>query len=218
MKSNKLQTVEFYNQQFLINNNVHKPRKSTEYACQLMIDSINRINQTTTIADIGTGSGVLAISIAQNCPNVKQVYATDLYKEALEVTQINIQKHKLRNIISLKQGDLLKPLLNTKVDVILANLPFADDIHLEKIKQIPDLNEPIVGMYGGPTGFELYEELFRQFNDYRYLSSVRFIWIICYESHLKLLRKIKKQYFPNSRLKTIKDIYKPYIHCQIKLT
>ncbi len=153
MKLNNLQTIEFYNQQFLINNKVHKPRKSTEYACQFINASIMKLNQSVTLADIGTGSGVLAISIAKNSPNVKQIYATDLYHDALQVTKSNISKHRLSKKITIKQGDLFKPLLNTKVDVVIANLPFADEDHLVKIKSDPNLNEPTEGMYGGPTGF-----------------------------------------------------------------
>lgn len=209
--------VFFLNRQFYIDEGAHIPRRSTQYIAKVYIDSIVKIPQNVILADIGTGTGVLAISCVLECPNIVKAYATELYPEALAVAKKNVETHNVKEKVELFMGDLIEPLLTRKVEVFIANLPFADD---EKIKALrPEVleYEPLTGIYGGKTGFELYTRLFDQFEKYKYLKEIKAVWIFCHKDHLKLLQIRTTKLFPKYKLHVLPDLFKDYYaHCLIE--
>jgi release factor glutamine methyltransferase len=206
--------VTFLSREFYIDAGAHIPRKSTEFIARSYIDSIKNIQSDVVVADTGTGTGVLAISIALECANVTQVYATDFYDEALHVAAINVKRFLLDNKIKLLRGDLLEPLKDTKIDVIIANLPFADDAKMQLLRPEVKAYEPLTGIHGGKTGFELYDKLFKQLSEYKYFSDLKGIWIFCNKEHLPLVKKYHATLFKDFSLKLVDDAYKDYYqHC-----
>ena len=148
---------EFYGLDFYVNPNVLIPRPESELLVELALSTAAN-QQVSTIADIGTGCGVIAISLALNLPHVN-IYATDISASALEVAQINCNKHGVAKEIHLLQGDMLNP-LPEPVDLIVANLPYVRKADLPRI--IPAKFEPLLALDGGPDGLQKVSQLCRQ--------------------------------------------------------
>ncbi|MES0329176.1 MAG: HemK/PrmC family methyltransferase, partial [Dehalococcoidales bacterium] len=108
-----------------------------------------------SIAEIGTGCGAIAISLALNLPQTK-IYATDISPPALEVARINCEKHGVTRGIHLLQGDLLD-CLPKPVDLIVANLPYVG-----RTDALTNRFEPSLALDGGPGGTDEIERLCRQ--------------------------------------------------------
>ena len=140
------------------------PRPETE----LLVEEAIRYSQsylkevstsrTIAIADVGTGSGAVAVSLAVNLPQAN-IYATDISASALEVAAINIRKHNVTEQVNLFQGDLLDP-LPTPVDIIIANLPY---VTRADVGRMPSAKyEPVLALDGGQTGLDKIFQLCRQ--------------------------------------------------------
>jgi len=113
---------EFYGYSFYVNRHVLTPRPASE----LLIDAAQDIiaqHTIKTVADLGTGSGILAITIKKLNPNIT-VYATDISKPALRVAERNAKLHQTK--IIFRHGNLLEPLQKVRIDLLIANLPYLD--------------------------------------------------------------------------------------------
>ncbi|MDD4876071.1 MAG: peptide chain release factor N(5)-glutamine methyltransferase [Dehalococcoidales bacterium] len=141
---------EFYGLDFYVNPNVLIPRPESELLVEKTLALSPKYN-TPIIADIGTGCGAIAISLALSLPEAK-IYATDISAPALlEVALLNCQRYSVTNRICLLQGDMLNP-LPEPVDLIVANLPYVKFSELSTIN--PALFEPILALDGGPDGLD----------------------------------------------------------------
>lgn len=107
------------------------------------------------IAEIGTGSGAIAISLALRLPQAK-VYATDISPPALEIAAINCKLHNVR--IHLLEGDLLDP-LPQPADIIIANLPYVRDEEWRGLSPEIKKYEPAVALAGGRDGLDFIRQL-----------------------------------------------------------
>jgi len=138
---------EFYGLDFFVDRRVLIPRPETE----LMVEEAIRLAQThniATVADIGTGCGAIAISLAVNLPRIK-IYASDVSAGALEVARLNCEKHGVAGRIQLLRGDMLAPLAEP-VDLILANLPYVTEQEVST-SALADF-EPRLALDGGSDG------------------------------------------------------------------
>lgn len=209
--------IRFLDRNFYIDETVHRPRLSTEAITSSgYISYLNQLSgESIVAADIGVGSGVIAISCALECPKINKIYGVDLYEEALKAAAINVKNWQVEDKVALLHGDLFNPLLNKQVDVIIANLPFASNSKLDAIKErAPKLKEPISGIHGGETGFELYERLFSQLKAYKFINNVTGIWVFCGRDHLDKVNQYHQSQFSSYKLMTFEDKYKPhYLHC-----
>lgn len=117
-----IQKKEFFGRDFLVNKDVLIPRPDSEAIIELLQNVPLR---PSLIADIGTGSGCLAITAALELPK-SQVVATDISPKALQVARKNAASHHAT--LEFLQGNLLEPLFqnNRQPDVIVANLPYVD--------------------------------------------------------------------------------------------
>ncbi|CAH9019671.1 peptide chain release factor N(5)-glutamine methyltransferase [Candidatus Nitrosacidococcus sp. I8] len=104
------------------------PRPETELLVSFALEKIS--NRSLKIADLGTGSGAIALAIASECPQA-QIIATDISMPALEIAQINKENLKLSNI-TFRQGDWFNPIQGEIFEVIVSNPPYIDkeDPHL----------------------------------------------------------------------------------------
>jgi len=204
--------IVFLGRRFYIDQSVHRPRASTEFITKSgYIAYINQVGTPITVADVGVGSGVTAISCALECPRLVKVYGTDFYDDALRVAARNSNTLHTTSKVGLLQGDLFTPLLDKPIDVILANLPFASTAKLEAVKrEMPKSDEPLTGIHGGETGFELYEKMFDQLRDYQYIDQVRGIWIFCSTEHTNFVKRRHTEQFDGFTLMTFRDKYKPH--------
>jgi release factor glutamine methyltransferase len=111
------------------------------------------------MAEIGTGCGAIAISLALKLPQAK-IYATDISAPALKVALVNCQRHGVVNRIRLLHGDMLDP-LPEPVDLVVANLPYVSEL------EMPDLAnfEPLLALDGGSDGLEKIHQLCRRVTD-----------------------------------------------------
>lgn len=125
---------EFMGLDFLVDERVLIPRPETEALVETVLD-ILRTRASPVVADIGTGSGAIAVSVAVLRPDAG-VLATDLSADALEVARANAARHGTGDRIRFFQGDLLDPLIGAghRVDVIVSNPPY---VPLETAAALP---------------------------------------------------------------------------------
>jgi release factor glutamine methyltransferase len=145
---------EFYGLDFAVTPSVLIPRPETELLVEKAIN-LARSYSLPTIADIGSGCGAIAISLALKLPRAK-IYATDISASALKVARANCLKHSVTNRVSFLQGNMLEP-LPRPVDLIVSNLPYV------KEKEISDDSfEPVLALNGGVDGLESIRRLCHQ--------------------------------------------------------
>ena len=145
---------EFYGLDFHVDPRVLIPRPETELLVERALD-LARKRQISSIADIGTGSGAIAVSLALKLPRVK-IYATDVSEPALMVARLNCRRHGVAGRVQLLKGDLLDP-LRMPVDLIIANLPYVTASELSR--KSPGSFEPELALNGGPDGLEKIRKL-----------------------------------------------------------
>jgi release factor glutamine methyltransferase len=152
---------EFYGLDIELTPDVLIPRPETELLVERAIKWLQAVPERRTIADIGTGSGCIAIAIAKNIPDAK-VVATDISLPALDIAHRNVRKHGVENHIALVQCDLLPPHpgslpTNMHFDLICANLPYIPTQMLQRL----DVHgrEPTLALDGGDDGLDIVRKL-----------------------------------------------------------
>ncbi len=156
--------AEFYSLDFYVDSRVLIPRNDTEIMVTEAIKEINENNKIDYI-DIWTGSSCIAISILKNTEieKIENAFAYDISKEAIEVSNINIKKHNIKNLETIKSNLLEKYKDNGNKIVITANLPYIKNQDFENMSIQTIYNEPDLALYWWEnTWFELYEKLIDQ--------------------------------------------------------
>ena len=152
---------EFYGVDLTVGPGVMVPRPETEMLIErAMLVCMERMERAgLVVADVGTGSGGIAVNLAMHLPGVR-LYATDISADALEVARDNVDKFGLGQRITLLKGDLLEPLPG-RVDVIVANLPYIPSARLKDLQ--PELAwEPRTALDGGADGMVVLRRLMGQ--------------------------------------------------------
>jgi len=152
---------EFYGRSFIVDESVLIPRPETE---ELVLGTINRLDklfnkQTLKLADIGTGSGAIAISMKLECPELS-VVATDLSEKALMTAQKNAEN--LAATIDFRLGDLTAPLVGERFDIILSNPPYIAFNEAKEMSSIVLEHEPHSALFAEEEGLILYRKLAEQ--------------------------------------------------------
>lgn len=122
---------EFYGRNFIIKPGVLVPRPETETIIdavrQILANNLPRKNTKLDLIDLGTGSGVIAITLALEFPTLLKLTATDISASALACTQLNLKKFQLSSISLIKSKFFAARALRKKrFDIIVANLPYLD--------------------------------------------------------------------------------------------
>jgi release factor glutamine methyltransferase len=149
---------EFFGHDFKVTPAVLIPRPETELLVEKAIEFASS-HACRTAADVGTGSGAIAVSLALALRDV-MVYATDISLPALDVARQNCHKHGVLDRVRLLAGDLLQP-LPEPVDIIAANLPYVADSELATLAPEIKQFEPHIALLGGPEGLSPYRKLLR---------------------------------------------------------
>lgn len=148
--------AEFYRRNFTVNESVLIPRPETEQ----LVDQVQafveeRGIENPRIADICTGSGAIAVSLAMELPDA-EVYATDISSEALTVAQKNADDMNVE--LDMYEGDLLEP-LSGQFDVIVSNPPYILTSAIPTLQ--PEVTrEPSLALDGGNDGLDVIRPLF----------------------------------------------------------
>src|SRR5688572_29683534 len=150
-----LGTVEFCGQTFLCDKRALVPRPETEQLVEILADGRLQ-NADCRILDVGTGSGVIALSLAAKFPEAT-VTAIDVSNEALELARENAERLALSNRIEFVKSDLLL-YVSDVYDLIVANLPYiasADRAALSREVR----HDPEIALFGGEGGDEVIRRL-----------------------------------------------------------
>jgi len=152
-----LGTAEFSGHIFLCDKRAMVPRPETEQLVELLKSEIR--NPKSEIIDVGTGSGVIALSLAAKWPEAK-IVAADVSEDALALARENAVRLSLSDRVRFLKSDLLKN-VDGMFDLIVANLPYvpAQDRHTLSREVLRD---PEVALFGGAHGDELMRRLIEQ--------------------------------------------------------
>ena len=158
---------EFYGLDFLVDRRVLIPRPETE----MLVETALRIvrerlvnDQVPLVADIGTGSGAIPITIAVEEPRIPLLYAIDISADALAVAQQNCQLHHVEQRVSLLYGDLLAP-LPEPVDILIANLPYVGTDEVDVMTRDVIDYEPHLALFSGTNGLDLLQRFLQEVRD-----------------------------------------------------
>jgi release factor glutamine methyltransferase len=149
-----LGTVEFDGSVFRCDKRALVPRPETEQLVELLSSRIE--NRESRIVDIGTGSGVIALSLAARFPEAR-VTATDISDDALALARENAARLGLTSRIEFLRGDLLICVSHV-YDLIVANLPYVAASDRETLSR-EVLRDPEVALFGGERGDEVVRRL-----------------------------------------------------------
>ena len=152
---------EFYGRTFKVNESVLIPRPETEelvYHTLSKMKSLFAGRNDVKLADIGTGSGAIAITMKSEQPALT-VIATDLMADALAVAKENAEQ--LGADVLFVKGDLLQPFLENgqKFDIVLSNPPYIPEGDIEIMSEVVTEHEPHTALFAGEDGLVLYRRL-----------------------------------------------------------
>jgi release factor glutamine methyltransferase len=149
-----LGTVEFAGQIFHCDKRALVPRPETEQLVELLQSRID--NRESKILDVGTGSGVIALSLAAKFPEAK-VTATDVSEDALALARENAERLGLTNRVQFFHSDLFI-YVSDVYDIIVANLPYIAATERRTLSR-EVLRDPEMALFGGEQGVEMVRRL-----------------------------------------------------------
>ncbi len=150
-------TRAFYDRDLAVTPDVLIPRPETEHLVEQAL-AWARGRSALCIADVGTGSGAIAVTLAAHVPDAR-VWAVDVSAAALDVARANAARQGVSDRVTCVQGDLLGPLIaaNVQADLIAANLPYVARPELDDLAVTRW--EPRLALDGGPDGLDLIRRL-----------------------------------------------------------
>ena len=152
---------EFYGIELQVDRRVLIPRPETEMLVDaVLVVTANTFPDSITVADVGTGSGAIALAVAANAENAR-IYALDVSQDALVVAATNAATHDSRDQITLLHSDLLAS-LPEPVDVIVANLPYVTSADYRTLDLDVRKYEPQLALEAGERGLDVIARLLRQ--------------------------------------------------------
>jgi release factor glutamine methyltransferase len=190
---------EFYGLDFRVDHNVLIPRPETELLVEKALELARR-HALATIADIGTGCGAIAISLAVNLPSAT-IYATDVSAPALEIARANCMKHGAADRIVFLEGHLLEPLPGP-VGMIIANLPYVRESDIPAGGTLSF--EPALALNGGEDGLDVIRALCRQASDK--LRRNGFLLLEIGQGQDEAVTALLQETFPSSRIEVENDL------------
>ena len=147
---------EFYGRTFRVNRHVLVPRPETELVVEEALGFL-AARTNPRVADVGTGSGCLAVTIALECPGAR-VLATDSSEAALVIARENATLHGVAERLDWLHTDLLGDETDA-FDLIVANLPYVPEDDRESLPPEVSRYEPASALFGGPDGLDVIRRL-----------------------------------------------------------
>ena len=158
------------------------PRPETEHVMEVVLARLGERGlkidmktgaprETMYVADIGTGSGCLAVALAYELPHAR-VYATDVSGTALPIARRNAERNGVADRVTFFEADLLAPFMTSgdsvhhgvpaRFDVIVSNPPYVSEGEKAALEREVRDHEPHTALFGGPKGIELYGPIVEQ--------------------------------------------------------
>ena len=195
---------EFYGRTFQVNESVLIPRPETE---ELIEGAITRMKalfgeeRNIKLVDIGTGSGIIAITMKLEWPDAK-VAATDISSDALQTAKQNADR--LNANIDFRQGDLTEPIANEKWDVILSNPPYIAYEEAEEMSDVVLQHEPHLALFAEDRGLKLYKQMVKALPNL--VNTPALIGFEIGYSQGEAVAELLKTSFPQAEIEIVKDI------------
>jgi release factor glutamine methyltransferase len=165
---------EFWGIDLIVTPAVLIPRPETEHLIEAVLALVGRTVLSATsdhagsppalrLADIGTGSGAIALALAKEFPYA-EIHATDISASALEIARANAARLQLSDRIQFHQADLLAG-LNLPFDFIVSNPPYVGESEADQVQLEVRKFEPRNAVFAGATGLEVISRLIPQAHD-----------------------------------------------------
>jgi release factor glutamine methyltransferase len=151
---------EFWGLDFIVSPAVLIPRPETEHVIETVLE-LAGTHRSEQIADVGTGSGCIAVALAKEFP-AAQISAVDISPAALEIARANAARHQVEKQVTFRESDLLAALPEEHFDLVVSNPPYVGENEADKVqKQVRDF-EPKVAVFSGVEGMDIYRRLIPQ--------------------------------------------------------
>ncbi len=157
---------EFWGMDLIVTPAVLIPRPETEHVIETVL-ALAREGTTPLsanplrIADVGTGSGCIALALAKELPQA-EIHAIDVSPEALEIARANAVRHQLESRIHFHEADLLAGLEANSFDFVICNPPYVGESEIDSVQLEVRKFEPRSAVFAGPTGMDVIARLIPQ--------------------------------------------------------
>lgn len=154
---------EFWGMDLIVTPAVLIPRPETEHVIEMVLELVERtvVGSELRIADVGTGSGCIALALAKELQQAT-IYATDVSTAALEIARVNAARHELESRIDFREADLLSGFDAESLDFVVSNPPYVGESEQDEVQLEVRKFEPRTAVFAGHTGMEVIERLMPQ--------------------------------------------------------
>ena len=152
---------EFYGLDLLVDHSTFIPRPETEKLVDLALEIAGNsiVHDLFCIADIGTGSGAIAVALATRLP-LARIYATDISRHALSTAKLNAERHKVKDKVVFLEGDLLDPVPG-RIDIVISNPPYIPTSEIRHLQNEVQ-REPVTALDGDGDGLAVISSILSQ--------------------------------------------------------
>ena len=194
---------EFYGLDFIVDRRVLIPRPETEHVVELALEALKKIaHPEPVIADVGTGSGAIALTLAHKTAHTK-IFATDISPDALAVAQLNAARLQLSDRVEFRNTDLLEG-ITAPLDVVTANLPYIPLARWENLpREIRDY-EPRTATLSGFDGLSIIRRLLQQIP--AHAARACFVFLEISEEQGDAARDLVNAVLPFAQVKVHRDL------------
>jgi release factor glutamine methyltransferase len=164
---------EFWGMDLIVSPAVLIPRPETEHVVETALELVRvktggrecpAHTNALRIADVGTGSGAIALALAKELPQA-EIYATDISAGALEIARANAARHQLESRIGFREADLLCGFSTNSLDFVISNPPYVGESEEDEVQLEVRKFEPRNAVFAGHRGTEVIERLIPQARD-----------------------------------------------------
>jgi len=155
---------EFWGMDFIVTPDVLIPRPETEHVIETVLRGVGRaplLAALLRIADVGTGSGCIALALAKELPSA-EIHATDISSAALEIARANASRLQLEARVQFHQADLLQGFESGGFDLVVSNPPYVGASEEDQVQLEVRKYEPRNAVFAGPTGLEVIARIIPQ--------------------------------------------------------
>ena len=188
---------DFHSLNLKVDERVLIPRPETEELVELILSE--NPESSLSVLDIGTGSGAIALALANSRPDWK-ITASDLSKDALSLAAENAQFCGLN--LTLVQSDCLDA-IQGKFDIIASNPPYISEADKDEVGLNVLASEPHMALFAEEDGYEVYRKIAEQAGDY--LTEKGKIYLEIGYKQGDGVVDLLKQFFPQKRIRVLKD-------------
>ncbi|HEX6594795.1 MAG TPA: peptide chain release factor N(5)-glutamine methyltransferase [Bacillota bacterium] len=208
---------QFFGRHFYVNKHVLIPRFETEELVQRVIEHTRKTfvkNKPVTIVDVGTGSGVIAVTLALELDNAI-VYATDISTEALAVAQQNAKQ--LGADVTFLEGDFLQPFIDEaqRAQIIVSNPPYIAMSERDELCDTVKNFDPPIALFADGNGLAAYQTIISQLP--QAIAARGHLFFEIGHTQGRKVTSLLQESFPRSEVTIYKDMNKKdrIISCQL---